>query len=124
MDPADGKSILQKHKPRPSKRISKHVKRWTGVDPAAHVLKLGVPLELTVSGGLPKPVLEALGPWKPHIMPHYPYLPAESVSILFYHLLACTGGRPEIKLLVLRSDAASAPEIITWSQERRKPTSA
>ena len=70
VDPADGKSILQKHKPRPSKRISRHVKRWTGVDPAAHVLKLGVPLELTASGGLPKPVLEALGPWKPHIMPH------------------------------------------------------
>ena len=70
VDPVDGKSILQKLKPRPSKRISPHVKRWTGVDPVAHVLQLEVPLELNATGGLSKAALKALGTWKPHIMPH------------------------------------------------------
>ena len=48
IDHRDGKAILQKRKPRPGRGVSADVRRWSGVDPASHVLKLSAPITLRV----------------------------------------------------------------------------
>ena len=68
IDHRDGKAILQKRKPRPGRGVSADVRRWSGVDPASHVLKLDARLQLTTAGALTQESLLALGPWKPRVM--------------------------------------------------------
>ena len=68
IDHGDGKAMLQVRRPRPGRGVSADVRRWTGVDPASHVLKLDVPLRLTSAGALTRATLAALGQWKPRVM--------------------------------------------------------
>ena len=68
IDHRDGKAILQKRRPRPGRGVSADVRRWSGVDPASHVLKLSTPITLTTAGGLTQEALTALGSWKPRVM--------------------------------------------------------
>jgi hypothetical protein len=65
VDPVDDKTVRSNVKPR-GHNISSGIARWTGIDPAAHVLKC--PIALTSTGALTAATLKALGKWKPHLL--------------------------------------------------------